>query len=82
MNRTLVQSDVSYLAERLNSYGGSCRGQYSVKMRNPKGSDLAGHTLPRLEGIYTDPALHSRDALHGKQFSVRLNCSGLTLSDS
>jgi hypothetical protein len=64
------------LLDRLKSFGGSCQGQYSVKLRFPRGSDMSNHPVPILEGCgLSDKAIEQRqaerEASKGRQMMVR-----------
>lgn len=64
------------LLDRLRSFGGSCQGMYSAKMRFPRGRDMGNNAVPTLEGVGRAPASTEKAATEGgerqkgKQMSV------------
>lgn len=61
------------LLERLGSFGGTCQGQYSAKMRFPRAKDFTNVTTDQEEPTRGD-AKESRNVFSGKQMSVSASC--------
>ena len=66
------------LLDRLRSFGGSCQGMYSAKMRFPRGRDMSNNAVPTLEGVgraatsTEKAATEGGERQKGKQMSVSM----------